>query len=61
MATATKHPIPTPAYALTLELTQEEAEHLRALVGDSFCTGVNDKIFQALKGAGVERTDKKYS
>jgi len=58
MATATKNvvEVPDPPYTVTLELTQDEAQHLRWVLGEM--NALNDslyRIYRAFSNAGVTR------
>lgn len=64
MAKATKHPVEN--YTVTLELSQEEAEVLRCLVGNivgstSTARGVTDQICDALITVGVPYVNHRIS
>jgi hypothetical protein len=59
MAKAVKKllPVTEPPYEVQLTLTQEEAEFLRAAVGDARAYGPSYAIYLALHGQGVKRTE----
>lgn len=64
MATATKNvvEVPDPPYTVTLELSQDEAEHLRWVLGQ--VTAQNEttvSVWSALKDIGVMPTRPKYN
>jgi hypothetical protein len=54
VATATKQP--AEGYTFTLELSQQEAEYLYAVLGDGDYRSLGQYIFEALANAGVTAT-----
>lgn len=55
MATATKNvvEVPDPPYTVTLELTQEEAEKLKWVLGELYYKGGTGAIYDALHAVSV--------